>query len=125
MTAAARLDLRLSPDDKDRIARAAKRRGVPLSQFVREAALRQASLVQREVGTVVLTAAETRRLLEAAGERALGRYAKVAEALASGASVQLDRKTVQGRGAALVEHLRGRATTPMSTDEIMRLTRGA
>ena len=29
-----------------------------------------------------------------------------------------------GRGAALVERLRGRATTSMTTDEIMALTRG-
>jgi AbrB family looped-hinge helix DNA binding protein len=28
------------------------------------------------------------------------------------------------RGRALVEHMRGRGTVPMSTDEIMALTRG-
>ena len=30
----------------------------------------------------------------------------------------------QSRGRALVERMRGRATTPLSTDEIMALTRG-
>lgn len=41
-TTAARLDLRLSPDDKARITRAADLRGVPLSAFVRDAVLREA-----------------------------------------------------------------------------------
>lgn len=39
---AARLDLRLNPDDKERIARAAALRGVPVSAFVRDAVLREA-----------------------------------------------------------------------------------
>ena len=39
--AAARLDLRLNPADKARIARAADLRGVPLSAFVRDAVLRR------------------------------------------------------------------------------------
>jgi AbrB family looped-hinge helix DNA binding protein len=34
------------------------------------------------------------------------------------------KRGVPARGRALVEHLRGRATVAMSTDEIMRLTRG-
>ncbi len=41
-TSAARLDLRLNPTDKARIARAADLRGVPLSAFVRDAVLREA-----------------------------------------------------------------------------------
>lgn len=39
---AARLDLRLNPDDKNRIERAAALRGVPVSAFVRDAVLREA-----------------------------------------------------------------------------------
>ena len=38
----ARLDLRLSSEDKDRIHRAAANRGLPVSAFVREAVLREA-----------------------------------------------------------------------------------
>ncbi|HET8553802.1 MAG TPA: DUF1778 domain-containing protein [Rhodanobacteraceae bacterium] len=45
MTAAARLDLRLSPADKARIHRAADLRGVPVSAFVRDAVLREAETV--------------------------------------------------------------------------------
>lgn len=42
---AARLDLRLNPVDKDRIARAAALCGVPVSAFVRDAALREAAAI--------------------------------------------------------------------------------
>lgn len=41
-TAADRLDLRLSAEDKNRLRRAAKLHGQPLATFVREAALREA-----------------------------------------------------------------------------------
>lgn len=34
------------------------------------------------------------------------------------------RDTAAAKGRALVEHLRGRATVTMSTDDIMALTRG-
>jgi len=34
------------------------------------------------------------------------------------------RTVRRGRGWALVEHMRGRATAGLTTDEIMRLTRG-
>ena len=42
-------------------------------------------------------------------------------------AVRIRRATRDGRGArgkALVDHMRGRATRRISTDEIMRLTRG-
>ncbi|GEM_PF-2884064 len=45
MNANARLDLRLSPKDKTRIARAARLRGVPVSVFVRDAVLHEADSV--------------------------------------------------------------------------------
>jgi len=35
-----------------------------------------------------------------------------------------NEKQHKGRGKALIEHLRGKAVSGMSTDEIMRLTRG-
>ena len=35
-----------------------------------------------------------------------------------------DEKNHIGRGKALIAHLRGKAVSGMSTDEIMRLTRG-
>ena len=63
--AAARLDLRLDPDDKARIARAADLRGVAVSAFVRDAVLREAqSVVAAELG-VTLSTAESRRFLRA------------------------------------------------------------
>ena len=42
MTAAARLDLRLSMKDRERIERAAALAGLPLAAFVRTAVLREA-----------------------------------------------------------------------------------
>ncbi|WP_276967912.1 DUF1778 domain-containing protein [Metallibacterium scheffleri] len=65
MTATARLDLRLNPTDKDRIARAAVLRGVLLSAFVRDAALREAESVMAAELTVTLSPAESRRFLAA------------------------------------------------------------
>ncbi len=64
-TAAARLDLRLNPADKARIARAADLRGVPLSAFVRDAAMREAESVMAAELTVTLSAKESKRFLEA------------------------------------------------------------
>ena len=65
MTAAARLDLRLSATDKDRIARAADLRGVPVSAFVRDAILREAEKVMTMELSVTLSPAESRRFLSA------------------------------------------------------------
>jgi uncharacterized protein (DUF1778 family) len=65
MTAAARLDLRLSATDKDRIARAADLRGVPVSAFVRDAILREAESVMTAELSVTLSPAESRRFLAA------------------------------------------------------------
>jgi hypothetical protein len=82
MTVAAdRLDLRLSPQDKDRIRRAAGIAGVPVAAFVREAALREAETV-------------------------------------------IAHPPKSSRGSGIAARLRGRATSRMSTDEIMQLTRG-
>lgn len=65
MTAAARLDLRLDPDAKARITRAAELRGVPLSTFVRDAVMREAENVMAAELTVTLSADESRRFLAA------------------------------------------------------------
>lgn len=66
MTAsAARLNLRLDPADKARVARAADLRGVPLSAFVRDAALREAENVMAAELTATLSATESRRFLKA------------------------------------------------------------
>jgi uncharacterized protein (DUF1778 family) len=62
---AARLDLRLDPADKARIARAADLRGVPVSAFVRDAILREAESVMAAELTVTLSAEESRRFLDA------------------------------------------------------------
>ena len=65
MTAAARLDFRLNPADKDRISRAADLRGVPLSTFVRDAVLREAESVMAAELFVTLSAQEPQRFLSA------------------------------------------------------------
>lgn len=65
MATAARLYLRLNPADKARVARAADLRGVTLSAFVREAALREAESVMAAELEVTLSAEESRRFVAA------------------------------------------------------------
>lgn len=65
MTIAARLNFRLCPADKARISCAADMRGVPLSTFVREAALREAENLMAAELSVTLSAKESRRFLTA------------------------------------------------------------
>lgn len=65
MTTAARLDLRLDEKDKAHIERAARLRGVPVSSFVREAALREAAEAIAAAHDVSLSEAENRRFLKA------------------------------------------------------------
>lgn len=60
---AARLDLRLNARDKDRIARAAALRGVPVSAFVRDAVLREADAAMAAELTITLSPEESRRFL--------------------------------------------------------------
>lgn len=86
MTAAARLDLRLNPTDKDRIARAADLRGVPLSAFVRDAVLREAESVMAAELTVTLSAAESRRFM-AALDKPFSPNAKLKKAMADAAKL--------------------------------------
>lgn len=66
--AAARLDLRINPDDKARITRAADIRGVAVSTFVRDAVLREAETVMAAELSVTLSPAESRRFLTALDE---------------------------------------------------------
>ena len=65
-TAAARLDMRLSPADKARIARAANLLGVTISSFVRDAALREAERsAMVAAATATLSPEESGRFLTA------------------------------------------------------------
>lgn len=64
-TAAARLDLRLEPRDKERITKAAALRGLPVSSFVRDAVLREADATIAADTLVTLSGAESRRFLAA------------------------------------------------------------
>lgn len=64
-SAAARLDLRLDPSDKERITRAADLRGMAVSAFVRDAVLREAESVMAAELTVTLSAAESKHFLKA------------------------------------------------------------
>ncbi|MGC9561434.1 DUF1778 domain-containing protein [Brachymonas sp. M4Q-1] len=61
----ARLDLRLEARDKERIAKAAALRGMPLSSFVRNAVLREADAAIAADTVVTLSEAESRRFLDA------------------------------------------------------------
>lgn len=64
-TATARLDLRLESREKDRIAKAAALRGVPVSAFVREAVLREADATIAADSMVTLSEQESRHFLAA------------------------------------------------------------
>lgn len=59
----ARLDLRLSPADKQRIVRAAALRGLPVSTFVRSTLLREAETALAAEAAHQLSEAETRHFL--------------------------------------------------------------
>ena len=65
MTATARLDLRLSPKDRERIDRAAALAGLPLATFVRTAVLREADRTVAAESVVGLSAVEAKRFLAA------------------------------------------------------------
>lgn len=64
-TTPARLDLRLSSNDKARIERAAALRGVAVSAFVRDAVLREAEAAMAAQLAVTLSPAESKRFLAA------------------------------------------------------------
>lgn len=65
MSTTARLVLRLAHPGKERIARAAALRGIPVSTFVREVALREAEAVIAAGPAGALPAGESRRFLDA------------------------------------------------------------
>lgn len=89
-SAAARLDLRLDPSDKERIARAADLRGVAVSAFVRDAVLREAESVMAAELTVTLSAAESKRFLKAL-DAPFQPNAKLKKAMAEAARVAKPR----------------------------------
>ncbi len=68
MTATARLDLRLSARDRERIARAAALAGLPLAAFVRTAVLREADRTVAADSVATLSRAESKRFLAALGK---------------------------------------------------------
>lgn len=68
MSTLARLDLRIAAEDKARIERAARLRGVPISTFIRDVALREAAKVAIAELAVSLSAEESRHLLQALDE---------------------------------------------------------
>jgi uncharacterized protein (DUF1778 family) len=65
MTAAARLDLRLSAKDRERIDRAAALAGLPLATFVRTAVLREADRTVAAESVATLSLTESKRFLAA------------------------------------------------------------
>ena len=65
MTATARLDLRLSARDRERLDRAAALAGLPLATFVRTAVLREADRTVAAESAVTLSLEESRRFLAA------------------------------------------------------------
>jgi uncharacterized protein (DUF1778 family) len=65
MTATARLDLRLSVKDRQRIDRAAALAGLPLATFVRTAVLREADRTVAAESVASLSRSESKRFLAA------------------------------------------------------------
>ena len=65
MTNPARFALCLNATDRARLTRAATLRGVPVSAFVRDAALHEADVAMAAELTVTLSAEEQRRFLSA------------------------------------------------------------
>jgi uncharacterized protein (DUF1778 family) len=65
MPATARLDLRLSARDRERIARAASLVGLPLAAFVRTAVLREADQTVAAESVSTLSPSESRRFIAA------------------------------------------------------------
>ena len=81
MRANARLDLRLSEKDRERIGRAAALAGLPLAAFVRTAVLREADRTVSAESVATLSEAESRKFLATlrkpfAPNAALGRALK-------------------------------------------------
>ena len=68
MAAAARLDLRLSTKDRERIDRAAALAGLPLAAFVRTAVLREADRTVAAESVATLSLTESKRFLAALGK---------------------------------------------------------
>lgn len=68
MTATARLDLRLSVKDRQRIDRAAALAGLPLATFVRTAVLREADRTVAAESVATLPRRESQRFLAALGK---------------------------------------------------------
>ncbi len=68
MAANARLDLRLSARDRERIDRAASLVGLPLATFVRTAVLREADRAVAAESVSTLSPSESRRFLAALGK---------------------------------------------------------
>jgi uncharacterized protein (DUF1778 family) len=68
MATNARLDLRLSARDKERIDRAASLVGLPLATFVRTAVLREADRAVAAESVSTLSPSESRRFLAALGK---------------------------------------------------------
>jgi uncharacterized protein (DUF1778 family) len=65
MAVAARLDLRLSIKDRERIDRAAALAGLPLAAFVRTAVLREADRTVAAESVATLSLSESKRFLAA------------------------------------------------------------
>ena len=86
MPATARLDLRLSARDRERIDRAASLAGLPLAAFVRTAVLREADRTVAAESLVTLSPAESKRFLAVLG-KPFAPNAALRKALAKGESL--------------------------------------
>ena len=88
MSATARLDLRLSARDRERIARAATLAGLPLAAFVRTAVLREADRTVAAESLATLSPSESKRFL-AALSKPFSPNAALQKALAKGESLEI------------------------------------
>lgn len=65
MHALEKYQLRLNADDLDLVRHAARLSGVPVGDFIRRAAVREARKVIEQSRTILLTAEESRKIMEA------------------------------------------------------------
>lgn len=65
-----------------------------------------------------------KKVIELANRRGQPPETIVSQAVASYLQSQLSSEPEPSRGQTLISHMRGKATSSLTTDEIMRLTRG-
>lgn len=124
MPATARFDLRLDAENKAAITQAAALSGLSVSTFIRNAATRAAANVIADQTESTARAATARHRV-ATLDQPYRPNQRLQQAVHEAKTATPEGRGAKTPGRSLSSRLRGRATTRLSTDEIMRLTRGA